>query len=126
MTIPRLGELTRMKATQELHMADVCLILTRSLATDGYGGEVETFTPGSAVYCGFQATSKREVQEQGQVVMAEAELRLPIGTAVTSQDRVRITYRLGTLLATPVDYEVIGHPTQGPSGLKLTLRRVVE
>jgi hypothetical protein len=105
-------------------MADVCSILTRGISTDGYGDEVETFSPGSAVICGFKATSKREVQEQGQIVMAEAELRLPIGTAVTSKDRVRLTYRLGTLLASPVDYEVIGHPYQGPSGLLLTLRRV--
>lgn len=126
MTIPRAGELTRLQATQSAHMPDTCLILTRSTLEDAYGGEVETFTPGSAVFCGFKATSKREVQEQGQVVMAEAELRLPIGTAVTSKDRVRVTHRFGIALPSALDYDVIGHPSQGPSGLLLTLRRVTD
>jgi hypothetical protein len=53
----------------------------------------------------------------------DAQLRLPINTVISGVDRVRITHRFGVMLLNiGVEYELIGEPMRGPSGLVLKLR----
>lgn len=125
MSMPRSGEITRMRSTQESSMVDTCEIIQRNAGTDGYNLPNRTYpASGSPSACGFKPGSRREVQEEGQVIVADAELRLPVGTAISHLDHVKITHRHGTALGTPLTFEVIGNPARGPSGLVATLRTV--
>lgn len=125
MSALRAGELTRFQAAQEWHMNDACQVLTYSSADDAYNVPVASYTAGSEIACGFGRTGPREALGAAQVPMAEAELRLPTETAVTARDRIRIVKRNGETI-TAEDYEIVGPPWQGPSGMVLKLKKVVD
>lgn len=116
-------ELARMQAAQTSAMQDTGVRLAYSATTDAYGNPVASYTPGTPGPCGFDPTNDDEVQESGQVVTAEAAIRLPIDTVLDPRDRWRITHRFGVAV-TAMDYEIIGLPQRGPSGLVLKVRKV--
>lgn len=115
-------ELERLQATQDSAMQDECILLQYVAGSGDYGYGQPTYTTGATVACGLNHKA-REVMEDTQVVLTDAVLRLPIGTAVDNLDRVKITKRYGVAI-TPETYEVIGQPDRGPSGIVLNLRRV--
>lgn len=116
-------ELARMQGTQVSAMQDACIVLAYSATPDRYGNPQPTYTAGSEIVCGFDPTTDDEVQDSGQVVIADASIRLPLGTAIDSRDRIRVTKRFGVAV-TPLDFEVIGMPQRGPSGLVVLVRKV--
>lgn len=120
----RSGEITRLQAAQQQHLGDTCVILSYSAADNAYNLPEPTFTPGAPTDCGFKGNSRREVQDGGQVIVADAELRLASDTTITQLDRVRLTHKAGQELASPLTFDVIGHPETGPSGIVVTLRRI--
>jgi hypothetical protein len=126
MTALRAGELDRLAVAQEWHMGDTCQVLAYSSTQDAYNVPVATYTAGSEIACGFGRTSPSRGLDRALVPQADAELRLPLGTAVTAQDRIRITQRLGEELDPAEDYEIVGPTWQGPSGLVLKLKKVTE
>ena len=79
----------------------------------------------TAISCGFKPGRVREVMDNGQVVMAQPELRLPLGTAVTALDRFEVTHRYGEALTTTEVYAITGI-RRGPSGLVLDLETCTE
>lgn len=117
-------ELERMQATQESAMMDLAQVLTRSAGTGDYGYGPATYLAGRSIACGFDP-KPREVMGDTQVEMSDGTLRLPIGTAVTHLDRVKITRRFGSVVPAQT-YEIMGQPARGPSGLVLNLRRVTD
>ena len=67
MSLPlRDTELARLRAAQEWIMPDTCQVLAYSAADDLYNVPAASYTPGSAIRCGFQQTSSKEVMEAGR------------------------------------------------------------
>ncbi len=122
-------ELADMQATQESAMMDTCQHLDRYTEDDDYNNPTETFIAGESYACGLNEKPKdREAMDGTQVVIIDAELRLSLDAegVFESHDRVRMTYRFGVALSNTRDYEVIGAPRRGPSGLLLKLRNVTD
>src|SRR5690606_35182941 len=116
-------ELQGMRDTQETHMMDTCVLLTRTTDTlDEYNRPAVSYAESNPVPCGFDPTAAKEVMDNAQVAVTDARLRLPLSADVTGLDRVRVTHRFGEALDTPVVFDVIGEPERGPSGLVLNLR----
>ena len=83
------AELTALETDQEAHMMDICTIGAYHAVQDGYGIPTPTYTAGNPTICGLNENVRQEVQSRGEVVMVDAVLRLPVGTAVDSRDRNR-------------------------------------
>lgn len=103
-------------------MQDTCQIGVYSATQDASGEETATYTYGSDVVCGFSYTVSGE---QWSALLTysriDAVLRLPLGTVVAVRDRVHITKRWGTALATALTFGIAGHPLDGPSGIVVPL-----
>lgn len=117
------GELAQLQAAAEASMMCTC---QRGVYTEGseddYGSPQITWVFGASSVCGFDAKRSREVLSEGEVVVTDGELRMPIATTIDSRDHFKITHRYGAELATQPVYEVIGLPMRGPSGLVLNLK----
>jgi hypothetical protein len=122
------GELSRMQGTQESAMMDTVQRLERSVVKDQYNADSETFTPGTSYPGGFDPDPSTEGMAASEVAMMDAKLRMPLSVdgVIGTGDRVRITHRFGVALDSPPDFEVVGLPERGPSGLVLTLKRVTK
>jgi hypothetical protein len=122
-------ELAGMEATQEGAMMDTCLHLQRFTEADDYNNPTSTYIAGASYPCGLdEAPRDREAMDGTQVVMMDAKLRMSIDVdgEISNADRLRLTHRFGVALATPRDYEIIGAPRRGPSGLVFALRKVTD
>lgn len=128
MRAPTAGQLARMQAAAVASMWDTCVRLVYSGSQqDDYGRDIAVYTPQSpALVCGFNATAHREVMVDSQVALTDAVVRLPIDTVLSNLDRIRITHRHGVALTDAVDYEILGEPARGPSGLVVLLRLVTD
>lgn len=120
------AELTALETDQEAHMMDICTIGAYHAVPDGYGIPTATYQAGAAVICGLNENVRQEVQSRGEVVTIDAVLRLPVGTAIDSRDRITITHRFGSELTVKPVYNIIGSPRTGASGLLLNLALVTE
>jgi hypothetical protein len=118
------AELSGMQAAQEEAMQDTCVLLTWfSGSQNAFGEQVETWTPGDPLACGYNPQGGREVAgADAAPILTDATVRLPISTEVDRKDRLQITHRFGVAI-TPETFEIIGEPRRGPSGLLLDLRR---
>lgn len=120
------GELGRMEDAQEAAMMDTCVRLMYSEGEeDEYGKLAVDFIEDVELDCGFDPSARPEAMDGAEVVMADAVMRLPMGTELDHRDRLRVTERFGVLVEEPEVFEVIGVAERGPSGLVLRLRRVV-
>ena len=120
------ADLAFMQETQQITLHDTCLILAYTVGTlNAYGKPAITYSAGTAVACGWKPETK-EVMQDTQVPAWDGRLRLPTGTAVGNKDRIRLTHRYGATLAPAQDYEIIGNPEQGPSGIVLRLKSVMD
>jgi hypothetical protein len=120
------SEMRWMQRIQEGAMQDTCIVMDYSQGDlDDYGNVSNPeYTDSEPTRCGLDPQSQTEVMDGTQVIVSDAALRLPLNTAIDNLDRVRITHRFGSALATPIIYEVIGQPAQGPSGIVVQLRSV--
>jgi hypothetical protein len=121
------GELGRMEDTQEGAMQDTCrrMVFVEDIA-DAYGMPATEWVEDVALECGFDAMAKPEAMEGTEVVMADAVMRLPMGTELDHRDRLKVTHRFGVMVEEPETFEVIGEAERGPSGLVLKLRLVTD
>jgi head-tail adaptor len=105
-------DLAMMRADQTDALWDTCVVQTQSVTVDTYGQGIETFTDGTAIACRFVPSSGREIKEitrrDGTITIIRAIVRLPRGTTVTPNDRIKITKRFGETLTTPLVYAVAG------------------
>lgn len=120
------AELAAMRSVQDAHMMDTCTIdvYTEGAAND-YGAEVVSWVSGAAIACGFHPVATDELLDSSDVPVLDAKLRLPIATVIASVDRVTITQRHGVAVPA-VQYELMGEPLRGPSGLVCELKMVVD
>jgi hypothetical protein len=122
-------ELSRMQTAQQNAMQDTCVILTRTAgAADAYGYPAETWSAATTTACGIDEHAQDEAMGDGEVVMVDAVIRLPIALDGTfdGSDRVQVTHRFGVALDAAVTYEIMGNPERGPSGLVLNLQKVTD
>lgn len=130
------AELERMRDVQAGAMMDECEILRRSVvSTDAYGMPVELWTVLTATRCaishsntaqGVMAEALGSASQGTQVAIEMRLIRLPRHTDIQTTDHVRLTHRFGDVLAEPVDYEIVGEPQAGPSGLICRLQKVTK
>lgn len=121
-------ELERMRDTQDSAMMDEC---QRQVYGAGAAGSYGTpsasgWTPGATLICGFKPFSRKEEMEGTQVVIVDAEMRLPIDTVLDNRDRLKLTKRHGEAISPQPLYEIIGEAERGPSGLRLRLGLVTD
>lgn len=88
--------------------------------TDRHGREVATYTAGLVIRCGLGRPSTREADDT--IPLADWELRLPHGTAITSRDRFLITEYRGQ--AVQIETAVVGQVYQGPAAVVVQIARV--
>ncbi len=119
--------LTRMQVTQTGLMQDVCMLLvfeSDDELQDEYGMPLEEERVGDTVACGIDLTRQSEVMRGTEVLVADGKARLPYGTVVDGFDGLRVTHRYGVELDEYLDYEIVGPVEQGPSGVRVNIRRV--
>lgn len=118
------NELARLQAAQVSSLMDTCVLMQyTTIGETTYGTPVERWLDCGSYPCGFRPTVRRELLGQSEVPEAEAELRLSINTAVEHVERIRLTHRYHVAI-TPEEYDVVGEPKRGPSGLVLLLKKV--
>jgi hypothetical protein len=117
-----LNRLEAFRSAQEGHMQDRADLLIRAVTgTDEYGMPTAGFVVNGWSACGLDTRASREMIN-AEAHIYDARLRLPHDSVITNVDRVRITQRFGVLLDAPIEYDVIGSPIVGPSGMLLNLR----
>lgn len=121
------AELGGLQAAQESAMQDTCIILEfEPGSADDYGIPDPVWNAGESYDCGLDGRARREYMGEAQVEEYDAILRLPIDAEVEQTDRIRITHRFGVELDDSVDYEIVAAPRRGPSGLLVTLKKVID
>lgn len=108
-------ELDRMQVTANAAMLDTCRILPYVAGTkDGYNRPGISYgTPGPVTPCTVLAEAPSEYQTYGQQTpRATLRIRLPLGTAVSNQDRIHLMMRFGHYSEPLAVYQVIGQPEQ--------------
>jgi head-tail adaptor len=125
MSLLTASDLAAMRADQSDAMWDTCIVQVWSGSADAYGELIETYTDGSALACRFVPASGTESRRSNmtQVVMP-AMVRLPLGTAVTAKDRVKITKRFGSTLTTPLIFGVDDASISGATCVTVKLKDV--
>jgi len=119
-------ELAAMRSDVEETLLDTCQIGTEAEASGlEPGADSWTYDDESPVSCGFNASASKEVFDGSQATITDAVFRLPIGTAVTSVNRLKLTHRQGVALDTAEEYALIGAPRRGLTALTVYGRRVV-
>lgn len=118
-------ELERMQGAQAQAMMDQCdlLIKFKTDRIDEYGHPISEWVTAATLACGLDLRASREMIN-AEAYVYDARLRLPIDTLITRIDRVRVTHRYGVLLETALDFDLVGEPRRGPSGLLMDLRTV--
>ena len=103
---------------------DTCTLMRyTTIGETTYGTPIERWLDYGSVPCGFRPTVRRELLEQSEVLEAQAELRLSINTDIEHVGRIRLTHRHHVTIP-PEEYDVVGEPMRGPSGLVLLLKKV--
>lgn len=120
------SDLTRMRATQEAHMMDECVILRHASDSNRLNEPVSTYTADhAATKCGLDMRpGSMRWNAQSVTLVYDATLRLPIVTMINTLDRIRITKRFGETLATALEYAIVGPVQRGASGIRLLLQRI--
>lgn len=110
-------------------MVDACLVLPVTKGVDAVGGQFDSWAESSGstgeVACIFTMLSAEEQARQDSTLFKSvARLRLPIGTEVTRNDRVRITRRFGADLDDGPTFAVAGDPRETLGYLLVELAEV--
>jgi hypothetical protein len=93
-----------------------------NVAEDNWQDDVED------TICGFKIVTNQEAMEDAEVVMIDAELRLPFDTVFDRRDKIRLTYRLGEFVHADNQetFRIVGQPIHGHCALKLKLVKDTE
>lgn len=121
------AELTRLRSDYEATLLDRCKVGTVSTTQDELGQPVESWSYGSEIACGLQMVGGRGSElrtADGTVVVADAVLRLPFGTAVAAAGSIQVTKRCGVTLAVALTYGVLGRALDGVAGVLCYLQAV--
>lgn len=119
------SDLAGMQDTQQDAMMDTCMLLVESkIGADPYGMPIYGTAEVGPYPCGIDMTPGTEVQDGSQIIMASAMIRIPLDAEeyLGAINHIKLTYRFGLFLLTPIYYEIVGTPDVGPSGIVLSLR----
>jgi len=122
-------EVTALATTQTAWMQDACKIGVYSSGVDSAGGPTSTYTLGSEIACGVDASSGTRAQNRyydsdGTYMYVEAVIRLPLGTVVGFADHLTVTKRFGVAVTSPVEYYFMGVPAIGATCITCNCRAV--
>lgn len=117
----------RLKANQNATLKDKghVLAFSQNVGADFRQG-VATYTPGAACPMGYRPQSPKEVHDDQEVAVLMGRVRLPLGTAVTSKSRIRITHIEGEELGTALDFAVYGEPMIRPTIIICQLQKITD
>jgi len=118
-----LGAIAALQAHQNALFRDACKIGKATL-TDAHDPTAMTWVYGEEIACGFKASPPKETQDGAEVTITDAVIRVPIGTEVSAQDRIKITTRNLSALATEEVYAVVGEPVTGMVALICQAKRL--
>ena len=119
------ADIAGMRATQQAHMMDRCILLRWTGSVDSFGKVRATYVPGPELACGLGWRESHEAPDADKTVERwDMTLRLPVGTSLDPRDRVQVIERFGITEADPITYELAGEPATGPSGLRVPIKRV--
>ena len=118
-------ELSRMRAEAVTSMFDYCII--SQWTPDGVDElnhpkhnwqDVDEY-----ISCGYKTVKNKEAMIDSEIVMVDAELRLPHDTELDRRDRIRLTHRLGEIIsvARQPTYKIVGEPIHGHNAIKVSL-----
>jgi hypothetical protein len=119
-------DLDDMAATTNSLMPDKCNVFQRTVSgRDSRNREVETYPLRHAsLPCSYNPKGGREIQvDTSQTIIADASVRLPLGSEVRNTDKVEITARFGRLIA-PLLYKVVGYPDERATAILVQLQKV--
>lgn len=117
------NDLAAMRAVQETAMMDTCVVLTRKeTSVNSFGLPDVRYVEGEAIACGFNPKNTKNVLVGTNLAVTDGEFRLPLGTTISANDRIRLTHRYGSALASAQTYDVVGEPIQGPSAVVVYVR----
>lgn len=122
-------QLAQMRVAQANLMGDTCQIGTYAAGTaDAFGNIPGSYTYATAIDCGFERRFDRKGANELHttamtLVNADAMLRVPHTTSITTRDRVKLTKRYGTDIIDEV-YEVVGIAQRGPTATLVYLKQV--
>ena len=107
-------------------MFDKGQVLARQqTGTDAHNRPVFGYVAQPEISCGVRTAVNREATDaEGNVVLVDYVIRLPHGTAVSDQDRFRITNRHGWPGYTAVECEIVGAVQHGSTAVTLTVNEV--
>ena len=107
-------------------MFDTCQVLARQeSSTDIHNRPTYSYVAQTAVSCGIKTANNKEVEAAGKVVVVDYLVRLPHGTAVNREDRIRLLTRYGAPGFQSVDCEIVGEVVYGSTAVVVKLKVIV-
>lgn len=85
-----------------------------------------TWSYATAIACGFKPIDGGESADGAQFGTNKGVVRLPRGTTVTADDRIKLVSRHGTTLSPSVVFQVVGEPNQAAFEVFCAVERVAE
>lgn len=122
------AELDSMRADQEGHMMDTCVIVTVEDGTLNEFNEADNPNEHESeeMACALDMRSSSERgTAQMTTIQYDATVRLPIETVLKENARIKFLTRFGEALTPPLTYEIAAPIQRGPSGIRYALRKVV-
>lgn len=110
-------DLERMREAYDATLLDSCKIGTLTETTTGTY-KSSTFVYGAEISCGFKEYRKDESIDGAQAQVIDAVIRLPWNTAISNDDRIRMTKRYGEAI-TELDYAIVGAIVRGLQGVQV-------
>jgi hypothetical protein len=114
----------RMKTLAYRNMRDTLNIGTMSGGTRADPGAGTWSYPSTAIKCQVLLGKSDEVPDGTQTTLTSGDIWVPVDTAITAKQRVKVTKRHRETLATPEIYTVIGAPDDRKHALVLHVQRV--
>jgi len=112
------------------HMAERHMVDTLQIGTDsgsGYGNSPASswaYDAENTVKCFVNTSKSREVSDGTHTTVTDAVISVPLGSAITSANRVKVTHRFRTALSAAEIYAVVGAPRNGRASMQLNCRRL--
>lgn len=122
------AEMSSMRTDFEETMHDQCIVAPYTGGTKRTGPEpndpIAWNYNGTEIACGLDFDSKS--RRPGSMVPEDAEgrIRLPHGTTVDQKARIVLTQRNGATLVPPWEFEILGLPRTGMTGIQVYVKRV--
>jgi hypothetical protein len=118
-----IGDIVRLKAEAQGMFRDKCKVGVATFA-DTHDPTALTWTYGTEISCGFDAMPSSETVDGAEATITDAVVRVPVGTAVNADDRIKVTTRNFSALTTAEVYAVVGAPRVGIAATVCKVKRI--